>query len=70
MTSLTETAPDGTPEEIRRHVTAGLDDLLTAKRKDKDVAWKLASVRKAFDARVAPGLADARLTEAPRRCRQ
>jgi len=35
---------------------------LAAKR--KEVAWKLASVRKAFDSRVAPGLADARLAEA------
>jgi len=62
MTALIETAPDGTPEEIRRHVTAGLDGILAAKR--KEVAWKLASVRKAFDSRVAPGLADARLAEA------
>ena len=63
MTSLIETAPDGTPEEIRRHVTAGLNGILTAKR--NEVEWKLASVRKAFDSRVAPALADARLTEIP-----
>ena len=62
MTALIETAPDGTPKEIRRHVTAGLDGILAAKR--KEVAWKLASVRKAFDSRVAPSLADARLAEA------
>jgi hypothetical protein len=62
MTALIETAPDGTPEDIRRQVTAGLDGILAAKR--KEVAWKLASVRKAFDSRVAPGLADARLAEA------
>ena len=62
MTALIETAPDGTPEEIRRHVTEGLDGILAAKR--KEVAWKLASVRKAFDSRVAPDLADARLAEA------
>ena len=65
MTSLIETAPDGTPEEIRRHVTVGLDGILAAKR--KDVAWKLASVRKAFDSRVAPALADARLRRQPSR---
>jgi len=63
MTSLIETAPDGTPEDIRRHVTVGLDGILAAKR--KDVAWKLASVRRAFDSRVAPCLADARLAETP-----
>jgi hypothetical protein len=63
MTLLIETAPDGTPEEIRSYVTAGLEGILTAKR--KDVAWKLASVRKAFDSLVAPGLANARLTRVP-----
>jgi hypothetical protein len=62
MTALIETAPDGTPEDIRRHVIAGLDGILAAKR--KEVAWKLASVRKAFDSRVAPGLTEARLDEA------
>jgi len=65
MTSLIETAPDGTPEEIRRHVTAGLNGILTAKR--NEVEWKLASVRKAFDSRVAPALADARLRRQPSR---
>jgi hypothetical protein len=49
MTSLIETAPDGTPEQIHRQVTAGLDGILTAKR--KDVAWKLVSVRKAYESR-------------------
>ena len=63
MTSLIETAPDGTPEQIHHHVTAGLDGILTAKR--KDVAWKLVSVRKAFESGVAPALADARLAESP-----
>jgi hypothetical protein len=63
MTSLIETAPDGTPEEIRCHVTAGLDSILTAKR--KDVTWKVASVRKAFESRVAPRLADARALRPP-----
>jgi hypothetical protein len=62
MTALIETAPDGTPEDIRRHVIAGLDGILAAKR--KEVEWKLASVRKAFDSRVAPGLTEARLAEA------
>jgi hypothetical protein len=60
MTSLIETAPDRTPEEICRHVTAGLNSILTAKR--ESIAWKLASVRKTFDSQVAPALADARLT--------
>jgi hypothetical protein len=59
MTSLIETAPDGAPEQIHRHVTAGLDGILAAKR--KDVTWKLVSVRKAFESRVAPVLADTRL---------
>ncbi|HEU5386303.1 MAG TPA: hypothetical protein VFV73_10415 [Streptosporangiaceae bacterium] len=63
MTSLIETAPDGTPEQIHCHVTAGLNDILTAKR--QDVTWKLLSVRKAFESRVAPALADARLAAAP-----
>jgi len=62
ITALIETAPDGTPEEICRQVTAGLHGILAAKR--KEVEWKLASVRKAFDSRVAPSLADARLAEA------
>jgi hypothetical protein len=60
MTSLIETAPDGTPEEICRHVTADLNNILTTKR--ECIAWKLASVRKTFDSQVAPALADARLT--------
>lgn len=59
MTTLIETAPDGTPEQVRRHVTAGLDGILAAKR--NDVAWKLASVRRAFESGVAPHLADARV---------
>jgi hypothetical protein len=59
MSSLIETAPDGTPEQILTHVTAGLAGILTIKR--RDVAWKLASVRTAFDSQVAPLLADARL---------
>jgi hypothetical protein len=63
MTSLIETAPDGTPEEIYRHVTAGLDGILAAKR--KDVTWKLASVRRAFESGVAPRLADARVLRPP-----
>jgi len=63
MTSLIETAPDGTPEEICRHVTAGLDGMLAAKR--KDVTWKLASVRRAFESGVAPRLADARVLRPP-----
>jgi hypothetical protein len=61
MTTLIETAPDGTPEQLRRHVTVGLDGILAAKR--NDVAWKLASVRRAFDSGVAPGLADARVVQ-------
>jgi hypothetical protein len=63
MTTLIETAPDGTPEDIRRHVTAGLDGILAAKR--NDVTWKLASVRRAFDSGVAPHLADARVLRPP-----
>ena len=59
MTSIIDAAPGGTSDEICRHVTATLQDILAGKR--RDVAWKLASVRKAFDSRVAPGLADARL---------
>ena len=61
MTTLIETAPDGTPEQVRRHVTAGLDGILAAKR--NDVAWKLASVRRVFDSGVAPGLTDARVVQ-------
>jgi hypothetical protein len=64
MTSLIETAPDGTPEQIHCHVTAGLNDILTAKR--QDVTWKLLSVRKAFESRVAPALADVPLATEPR----
>jgi hypothetical protein len=63
MTTLIETAPDGTPEQVRRHVTAGVDGILAAKR--KDVTWKLASVRRAFESGVAPRLADARVLRAP-----
>ena len=63
MTSIIEGALDGTPEQVRRHVTAGLDDILASKR--RDVAWKLASVRKVFDSEVAPRLADARVVRAP-----
>jgi hypothetical protein len=37
MTALIETASDGTPEEIRHHVTVGLGGILAAKR--KEVAW-------------------------------
>src|SRR5213076_1910811 len=39
----------------------GLDGILAAKR--NDVAWKLASVRRAFDSGVAPRLADARVVQ-------
>jgi hypothetical protein len=63
MTSLIETTPDGTPEEICRHVTACLDGILTTKR--ESVTWKLASIRRAYESQVAPALADARLTGAP-----
>lgn len=63
MTSLIQTAPDGTAEQIHCHVTAGLNDILIAKR--QDVTWKLLSVRKSFESRVAPALADARLAAAP-----
>ena len=63
MTALIETASDGTPEEVRRHIAAELGGILAVKR--KEVAWKLASVKKAFESRVASGLADARLVEVP-----
>jgi hypothetical protein len=59
MSAIIETAPDGTPGQIRAHVTTKLSDILVAKR--QKVTWKLASVRKAFDSQVAPRLADARL---------
>jgi hypothetical protein len=59
MTSLIEGAPDGTPDQVFGHVTVGLDAILAGKK--KDVEWKLAAVRKAFDLQVAPRLADARI---------
>jgi hypothetical protein len=63
MTGIIDAVPDGTPEQVRRHVTALLDDILASKR--RTVAWKLASVRKAFDSEVAPRLADARVVRGP-----
>lgn len=63
MTSIIEAAPDGPPEQVFSHVTAGLGAILAGKR--RDVAWKLASVRKVFDSQVAPRLADARVTGEP-----
>jgi hypothetical protein len=59
MTSLIEGVPDGTPDQVFGHVTAALDAILAGKR--KDVAWKLATVRKAFDSQVAPRLVDTRI---------
>lgn len=59
MTTIIDTAPGGTSDEICRHVTAILAGILESKQ--RDVAWKLASVRRAFDSLVAPSLADARL---------
>jgi hypothetical protein len=58
MKRLIEQCPDGPPEQVYEHLTAGLAGILAAKR--ADVAWKLASVRKAFDSDVAPCLAQAR----------
>jgi hypothetical protein len=63
MTRLIEEASDGTPEQICRHVTATLAGILAAKR--AEVAWKLVSVRKAFDSQVAPRLACARTAPGP-----
>jgi hypothetical protein len=63
MTTLIEQCPDGPPEQIYEHVTAGLAGILAAKR--ANVAWKLTSVRKAFDSDIAPRLADARTVPGP-----
>ena len=63
MTALIETAPDGRSEDIQHHVTAGLSGILAAKR--EEVAWKLTSVRKAFETHVAPVLTDTRLAQSP-----
>jgi hypothetical protein len=60
MTDLIEHAPDGSPADIYEHVVAGLDAVLAAKK--REVGWKLAAVRKAFDSLVAPRLAGARAT--------
>jgi hypothetical protein len=59
MASLIKQCPDGPPGQVYEHITAGLAEILAAKR--TNVAWKLASVRKAFDSDVAPRLAQARL---------
>jgi hypothetical protein len=59
MASLIKQCPDGPPGQVYERITAGLAGILAAKR--TDVAWKLASVRKAFDSDVAPRLAQARL---------
>ena len=58
MTELIETAPDGPRDEVLKHVAAALDGILAVKR--RAVSWKLASVRKAFDALAAPALEEAR----------
>ena len=63
MTVLIEEAPDGPPELIFRHVTAGLAGILAEKR--AEVAWKIASIRRAFDWQVAPRLAYARTALGP-----
>jgi len=49
----------GTPEDVIASITGVLATILEEKR--RDVAWKLESVRDAFDTRVAPKLAATRL---------
>jgi hypothetical protein len=51
-------AAPGSPEEVFNAVTVVLAEILVSKR--ATVAWKLESVRVAFDADVAPNLAVAR----------
>ncbi len=58
MTEAIQRAPDGSPEDIYGHVLAELEAVLVAKK--REVGWKLAAVRKAFDSLVASRLAGAR----------
>jgi hypothetical protein len=60
MTEAIQRAPDGSPEDIYGHVVADLEAVLVTKK--REVSWKLAAVRKAFDSLVASRLADARAT--------
>ena len=59
MSDLIESAPGGSREAFLKHVTAALDEVLAAKR--RTVRWKLAAVRRAFDALSAPALEESRL---------
>lgn len=60
MGDALDQAPDGSsPEAVLAHIVACLQVVLSGKR--QDVAWKLASVRRAFDSLVAPRLADQRV---------
>jgi hypothetical protein len=63
MTELIRTAPDGPDDAVLKHVTAALDKVLTAKR--RDVRWKIASIKRTFDTFVAPALEEARLLAGP-----
>lgn len=63
MTELIRTAPDSSGDQVLTHITAALDGIVTAKK--KNVRWKLASVRNAFDAVVTPALEEARMSAVP-----
>jgi hypothetical protein len=51
-------APAGMADGVVDHVRTCLDGILSSKR--RDVGWKLASVRNAFESTIAPCLADRR----------
>jgi hypothetical protein len=53
MTEAIAAAP-AEPEKVFQSVTSDLGSILASKR--AEVAWKLASVRAAYDERVAPAL--------------
>ncbi|HEY6788224.1 MAG TPA: hypothetical protein VI365_13040 [Trebonia sp.] len=63
MTELIQTAPDGPLDAVLKLVTAALESILVGKK--RDVLWKLASVRRAFDTHAAPALEEARLVAVP-----
>ncbi len=62
MTEAILQAPDGSEDEIFECITRDLAAALESKR--ETVRWKLASVRRAFDELIAPGLLAVRQSEA------
>ena len=59
MTELVETAPNGSRDQVLKHVREALDEVLAGKR--RAVRWKLASVRKAFESQIVPVLEESRM---------